>query len=518
MLRIGYPLDSHVTYKTDGTPVWDRAISSAPYRKLIKSLFSDGVLPNPSTNLQVSAGTGMKVNLYAGFAICNGCQKLQETNMSLDIATSSAVNDRIDTVILRLNDNDDVRECEFYVLTGTPAVAPVRPALTQTDSIWEIGLADVLVKANSTQISNANITDTRYETARCGIISSISEFDTTTLYQQVQADLQEFRDINQAEFIAWVDSLENKLSGDVAGNLQLQIDELNDFVDHGSLYSTNTETFKDLESGFYRLRNYKSDLFPGSVAVTGTMQKNVVGGHHTGTIITTDGVNYTRFADYDSSGTLVSDTGWTKMSVDTLTTMEQVEASTDLSKPVGAGAVQELNSSLATYFNFWIDNGYLPDPNAAPLIPVMTSNTTPYGEAFADSEFSDSIKAYMAFDGDDATEWAPNTNSASFGSSYVGYKFNNPSCAKSVLIGSRTSSTGNLRVKGFRIEASNDCISWDAIFDGAFEDSIASGSNVRYKQKFSFNNDKRYLAYRLVILSGENAKAIEVNALQFYGN
>lgn len=349
---IGYPLDSHVTYKTDGTPVWDRAISSAPYRKLIKSLFSDGVLPNPSTNLQVSAGTGMKVNLYAGFAICNGCQKLQETNMSLDIATASAVNDRIDTVILRLNDNDDVRECEFYVLTGTPAVAPVRPALTQTDSIWEIGLADVLVKANSTQISNANITDTRYETARCGVISSISEFDTTTLYQQVQADLQEFRDINQAEFIAWVDSLENKLSGDVAGNLQLQIDELNDFVDHGSLYSTNTETFKDLESGFYRLRNYKSDLFPGSVAVTGTMQKNVVGGHHTGTIITTDGVNYTRFADYDSSGTLVSDTGWKKMSVDTLTTMEQVEASTDLSKPVGAGAVQELNSSLEAKGDF----------------------------------------------------------------------------------------------------------------------------------------------------------------------
>ena len=349
---IGYPLDSHVTYKTDGTPVWDRAISSAPYRKLIKSLFSDGVLPNPSTNLQVSAGTGMKVNLYAGFAICNGCQKLQETNMSLDIATASAVNDRIDTVILRLNDNDDVRECEFYVLTGTPAVAPVRPALTQTDSIWEIGLADILVKANSTQISNANITDTRYETARCGVISSISEFDTTTLYQQVQADLQEFRDINQAEFIAWVDSLENKLSGDVAGNLQLQIDELNDFVDHGSLYSTNTETFKDLESGFYRLRNYKSDLFPGSVAVTGTMQKNVVGGHHTGTIITTDGVNYTRFADYDSSGTLVSDTGWKKMSVDTLTTMEQVEASTDLSKPVGAGAVQELNSSLAAKGDF----------------------------------------------------------------------------------------------------------------------------------------------------------------------
>ncbi len=35
------------------------------------------------------------------------------------------------------------------------------------------------------------------------------------------------------------------------------------------------------------------------------------------------------------------------MSVDTLTTMEQVEASTDDSKAVGAGAVKELSSSLA---------------------------------------------------------------------------------------------------------------------------------------------------------------------------
>ena len=152
--------------------------------------------------------------------------------------------------------------------------------------------------------------------------------------------------VDDAKTVGSLDLLNttNKTNAVTAINEVLQ--DHTEFVDHGSLYSTNTETFKDLESGFYRLRNYKSDLFPGSVAVTGTMQKNVVGGHHTGTIITTDGVNYTRFADYDSSGTLVSDTGWKKMSVDTLTTMEQVEASTDLSKPVGAGAVQELNSSL----------------------------------------------------------------------------------------------------------------------------------------------------------------------------
>lgn len=221
---IGYPLDSHVSYKPDGTPVWDRAISSAPYRKLIKSLFSDGVLPNPSTNLQVIAGTGMQVKIFKGFALCNGCQKLQEVDMVLNIAQSSVVYDRIDTVVLRLNDNDDVRECEFYVISGKPAQSPNRAELTQTDSIWEIGLADILVKANSTQISNANITDTRYDSARCGIISSISQFDTTTLYQQIQTDLAEFKNVNEAEIVAWFESIKGMLDGDIGAKLQNQVE------------------------------------------------------------------------------------------------------------------------------------------------------------------------------------------------------------------------------------------------------------------------------------------------------
>ena len=62
-------------------------------------------------------------------------------------------------------------------------------------------------------------------------------------------------------------------------------------------------------------------------------------------------------------------TGWNKFDVDTLTTLEQVTASTDVSKPVGAGAVQELNSSLTVNDNqFYFDYkdgkyGFNTDPN-----------------------------------------------------------------------------------------------------------------------------------------------------------
>ena len=221
---IGYPLDSRVTYDKDGIPIYDRAVTSAPLRKLTKSLFSDGVLPNPSTNLQVLA-KGDKITIKAGFALCDGCQKLQEDDLELNLPEADNGNDRIDTVVLRLDNNEDVRSCEFYIIRGVAAASPIRPALSQTESIWEIGLADIRRKARSTEITDANITDTRYETARCGIISSISRFDTTTLYRQVQSDLEQFQQVSQAEFVQWFEGIKDVLTGDIAGNLLNMINE-----------------------------------------------------------------------------------------------------------------------------------------------------------------------------------------------------------------------------------------------------------------------------------------------------
>lgn len=227
---IGFPFDSHVTYETDGTPVYDRAISSEPLRNLLHKLFTDGILPDVSTNLQVVAGSGMNIVVKAGFAIVQGCLKLEENDRTLALQASSATNDRIDTVVLRLNSNDDQRYCDLYIREGTPATNPTRPNLVRSDSVYELGLADIFVTKTITSITQSKITDTRYEAERCGVISSLSEYDTTTIYNQVQSDLKEFKATEQADFLAWYENIKNILDENTAGHLQAEIEATNKVV------------------------------------------------------------------------------------------------------------------------------------------------------------------------------------------------------------------------------------------------------------------------------------------------
>lgn len=235
---IGYPLDSKVEYDSEGRPTYDRAITSKPLRKLYSQLFSTGVMPNPSDNFQVMAGdAGMTVKVNPGFAVVKGCLKLEETIRTIEIQAASSSLDRIDTVVLRLNDEVNARICDLYVRQGIPASSPTRPDLVRSGSVYEIGLADIFIPANTATIVQKRITDTRLDPDRCGYVSSISKFDTETLYLQIQNDLADFKLNEQAEFLEWFEYIKVQLSEDVAGNLQNQI---------GVLLNLKTEIKTDL--------------------------------------------------------------------------------------------------------------------------------------------------------------------------------------------------------------------------------------------------------------------------------
>ncbi|MFI3172426.1 MAG: hypothetical protein R3Y58_08700 [Eubacteriales bacterium] len=251
-----YPMDSEVVTTTDSdgnvTVSYDRAIDSAILRKLYSNLYTDGISPNNSSCLQVTSGEGMTVNVASGFCILAGALKVEETMRNLTVQASNALYDRIDMVVMRLNDNREVRDADLYILEGTAASTPAAPALTRSESIYEIGLATLFISKNTTTISQERITDLRYNTDYCGVITSPSEFDTDFIYTQVQAALTAFENESAAEFETWFQTIQDQLAGDVAANLQGQIDALNEpeFAETESLGDDEIENISSGESIF----------------------------------------------------------------------------------------------------------------------------------------------------------------------------------------------------------------------------------------------------------------------------
>lgn len=212
-----FPWDSIIIGKNEeyGYPIIDRPSSAEDLRELYKTFFSNGVFLNEENAFQVTPGDGMNVIVAGGKCGIEGTVGYEAAPRGLAIQASSTTDDRIDTVVLRWNNNAEVRNIDLYVKTGFAQSVPVRPTLTRSESVWELGISDIFVAKNSGAISTARITDTRLQTDRCGAVTPFMQIDTTTFFNQLQAQTQEAVDLAQSA-----------IDGTLAGNLQSQIDDI----------------------------------------------------------------------------------------------------------------------------------------------------------------------------------------------------------------------------------------------------------------------------------------------------
>lgn len=218
-----YPFTSKVTYDEQGLPLYDRAVDSAFLRKVFAAYFSDGVFYNPTNALQVVAGTRMQVQVNPGICHIQGAMGIEPNLRTLSL-TAAGSQPRIDTVVARLDLSQAVRSIELYVKTGTPAASPSAPSLTRDSTIWELGLANISVGANVGTISQSNITDTRLDTSRCGMVAqTIGSLDTGPFFAQLQQALAE----NEAEAEQLIQYLQQQIAaveGDTAWMLKTTYD------------------------------------------------------------------------------------------------------------------------------------------------------------------------------------------------------------------------------------------------------------------------------------------------------
>lgn len=159
----------------------DRVYTAEDVRKPYDVVFSDGVKPiedgTAGDTLKVTATSGMTISIGIGHAKVGGAwfENTEPYLITLDAATSAT---RYDCVIIRKDDNDDVRNAEIYIKSLQSV--PTAGNLTRTGKIYEICLAYIKVSAYATSITDADITDTRTGSDLCQTITGVGAVVTKT--------------------------------------------------------------------------------------------------------------------------------------------------------------------------------------------------------------------------------------------------------------------------------------------------------------------------------------------------
>lgn len=201
--------------------VYDRVYNAEDVTSYLNKIVGNGVFPNPSSQLQVRAGTGMQVIVNAGEGWINGHKMINTADMQLSVDSADALLNRIDRVIFYADVS--TRSMGIMIKKGTNATNPTAPALVRNTTRYEMSLATVRVNKQITGIVQSMITDTRADSSVCGWVAGlIQQVDTSQLFVQWQTaysdyynesttDFENWEDSRQSEFEAWLQTLTQQL-------------------------------------------------------------------------------------------------------------------------------------------------------------------------------------------------------------------------------------------------------------------------------------------------------------------
>lgn len=245
----------------------DRVYKAEDWAWYFSTFIKNGVFPNAQNNgLQVVIGEGMQVFVKAGFGFINGYAFRNEQDYAIVLETADGALNRYDRVVLRWD--LAARAMYIAVLKGTASANPTPKAITRSNEIYDLVLADIYIGKGVISIQTANITDQRYNSSLCGIVTGVIEqIDASVLTQQFndfftiynkqvlteyqnylstitvdeqdaakklaefEAQLDTYKEEQQASFEDWVTTLKGILTEEAAGNLQAEIEELQGTVE-----------------------------------------------------------------------------------------------------------------------------------------------------------------------------------------------------------------------------------------------------------------------------------------------
>nr|DAL36809.1 MAG TPA_asm: Receptor Binding Protein [Caudoviricetes sp.] len=230
--------------EVDTSGNYDRTYLAEDIASYFASFVGSGVYASSADNLKVVPSDAMTVAVKAGKGWIKGYYYENDSDLAFLLDNADGAKGRIDSVVLRLDLTN--RYLRVFVKKGALATNPVAPTLTRNADVYELQLATISVPAGATAIAEAQITDTRFNSAVCGVVAGVIEqIDATNLFSQYDD-----------AFNTWFEGAKGILNSDTAIQLSNRIDtvdsEIQKIVDgttqttpvshtHDDRYYTETE-------------------------------------------------------------------------------------------------------------------------------------------------------------------------------------------------------------------------------------------------------------------------------------
>ena len=180
-----------VLYPADGYD-FDAADVAAYLAGLTSGVFSS------AEDFPVTAADGLKVTVGAGRGWVHPSRftgysitKREADTLTLPLADPSLP--RIDRIVMRYDAG--ARAASLQVLQGTASSTPTAPAISRTELIYDLCLAEITRPAGSTAVTTGQITDTRLDEKLCGIVrDGVTHIPTAELLATAKARIAELEE------------------------------------------------------------------------------------------------------------------------------------------------------------------------------------------------------------------------------------------------------------------------------------------------------------------------------------
>ena len=174
-----------ITYPEDGIQ-YDADDASGYLATRLSGVYS------AEEDFSVTAQGGLSVQVSAGQAWVRparfkGRSIIMEQPTTVALTAADPVRSRIDRVVLRYD--AAAKKTRLQVLDGTPdSASPAAPAITRTELIYDLCLAEIKRPAGSTAVTVADIYDTRADETVCGVMrDGVTGIPTGILVKQFRA-------------------------------------------------------------------------------------------------------------------------------------------------------------------------------------------------------------------------------------------------------------------------------------------------------------------------------------------